>query len=75
MNTSVVSDIARPVVATGKRTWLGSRARHLAGKRSLTAFDLATFALLWYIFGANAVVEMAPLPWGDYPWLAEREEP
>jgi Mg2+-importing ATPase len=50
MGSSVVSGTARAVVvATGKRTWLGSLARHLVGKRSLTAFDRGVRGVSWLL--------------------------
>jgi Mg2+-importing ATPase len=50
MGTSVVSGTARAVVvATGDRTYLGSLARHLVGKRSLTAFDKGVNAVSWLL--------------------------
>jgi Mg2+-importing ATPase len=50
MGTSVISGTARAVVvATGDRTYLGSLARHLLGRRALTAFDKGVNAVSWLL--------------------------
>ncbi|MDB5309143.1 MAG: magnesium-translocating P-type ATPase [Gemmataceae bacterium] len=50
MGTSVVSGTARAVVAaTGDRTYLGSLARHVAGRRAQTAFDKGVNGVSWLL--------------------------
>jgi Mg2+-importing ATPase len=50
MGTTVVSGAARAVVvATGDRTYLGSLARHLLGRRAPTAFDRGVNAVSWLL--------------------------
>jgi Mg2+-importing ATPase len=50
MGTTVVSGTARAVVvATGDRTYLGSLARHLVGKRVQTAFDKGVAGVSWLL--------------------------
>lgn len=50
LGTSVVSGTAKAiVVATGSRTYLGSIARHLVGRRSETAFDKGVRGVSWLL--------------------------
>ncbi len=50
MGTSVVSGTARAVVVvTGDRTYLGSLAKHLVGKRVETAFDKGVRGVSWLL--------------------------
>jgi Mg2+-importing ATPase len=50
MGTTVISGTARAVVAvTGDRTYLGSLARHLVGRRPPTAFDRGVNGVSWLL--------------------------
>jgi Mg2+-importing ATPase len=50
LGTSVVSGTAKAVVvATGDRTYLGSLARHVVGRRSETAFDRGVRGVSWLL--------------------------
>jgi Mg2+-importing ATPase len=50
LGTTVVSGTAKAVVvATGDRTYLGSLARHLVGKRAETAFDKGVRGVSWLL--------------------------
>jgi Mg2+-importing ATPase len=50
LGTTVVSGTAKAVVvATGDRTYLGSLARHLVGRRSDTAFDKGVRGVSWLL--------------------------
>jgi Mg2+-importing ATPase len=60
MGTNVVSGIARAVVvATGEKTYLGSLARHIAGKRPLTSFDRGVNSVCWLLI--RFMLVMVPL--------------
>ena len=59
MGTSVVSGTAKAVVfATGSRTYLGSLAQHLVGKRAETAFDKGVRSVSWLLI--RFMIVMAP---------------
>lgn len=50
LGTNVISGTAKAVVlATGDRTYLGSLARHLVGKRPETAFDKGVRGVSWLL--------------------------
>jgi len=73
MGTSVVSGTAKAVVfATGSRTYLGSLARHLVGKRAETAFDKGVRSVSWLLI--RFMLVMVPIVFflngvtkGDWP--------
>jgi P-type Mg2+ transporter len=57
LGTTVVSGTARAVVVvTGDRTYLGSLARHLVGRRAQTAFDRGVNAVSWLLIRFMAVM-------------------
>jgi len=60
MGTNVISGTARAVViATGDRTYLGSLARHILGKRALTSFDKGVNGVSWLLI--RFMLIMVPL--------------
>ena len=60
MGTNVVSGSAKAVVvATGPRTYLGTLARHLVGKRAETSFDRGVNGVSWLLIRFTLV--MVPL--------------
>jgi len=73
MGTSVVSGTAKAVVfATGSRTYLGSLARYLVGKRAETAFDKGVRSVSWLLI--RFMLVMVPIVFflngvtkGDWP--------
>jgi Mg2+-importing ATPase len=73
LGTTVVSGTAKAVVvATGDRTYLGSLARHLVGKRSDTAFDKGIRGVSWLLI--RFMLIMVPIVFflngftkGDWP--------
>jgi Mg2+-importing ATPase len=73
LGTTVVSGTAKAVVvATGDRTYLGSLARHLVGKRSETAFDKGIRGVSWLLI--RFMLVMVPIVFflngftkGDWP--------
>lgn len=59
MGTSVVSGTAKAVVvATGRKTYLGSLASHLVGRRAETAFDKGVRGVSWLLI--RFMLVMAP---------------
>lgn len=57
MGTSIVSGTAMAVVvATGSRTYFGSLAKNLVGKRSLTSFEKGVKDVSWLLIGFMAVM-------------------
>jgi Mg2+-importing ATPase len=73
MGTNVVSGTARAVVvATGPKTYLGSLARHVVGRRAPTAFDRGVNGVSWLLI--RFMLVMVPLVFvingltkGDWP--------
>jgi Mg2+-importing ATPase len=60
MGTTVVSGIARAVVvATGDRTYFGSLARHVVGRRPPTSFDKGVNRVSWLLI--RFMLVMVPL--------------
>jgi P-type Mg2+ transporter len=60
MGTNVVSGTAKAVVvATGPRTYLGSLASHLVGKRATTGFDRGVNGVSWLLI--RFMLVMVPL--------------
>jgi P-type Mg2+ transporter len=60
MGTNVVSGTAKAViVATGPRTYLGTFARHLVGKRAPTCFDRGVNGVSWLLL--RFMLVMVPL--------------
>jgi Mg2+-importing ATPase len=60
LGTTVVSGTARAVVVvTGDRTYLGSLARHVVGRRAPTAFDRGVNAVSWLLI--RLMLLMVPL--------------
>jgi Mg2+-importing ATPase len=60
MGTNVVSGTATAVVvATGPRTYFGSLARHIVGKRALTSFDKGVNGVSWLLI--RFMLVMVPL--------------
>jgi P-type Mg2+ transporter len=60
MGTNVVSGTAKAVVvATGPRTYLGTLARHLVGKRAQTSFDRGVNGVSWLLL--RFMLVMVPL--------------
>lgn len=60
MGTNVVSGTARAlVVATGDRTYFGSIARHVVGKRAPTSFDRGVNGISWLLI--RFMLVMVPL--------------
>lgn len=60
MGTNVVSGTARAVVvATGPRTYFGSLAKHIVGKRALTSFDKGVSGVSWLLI--RFMLVMVPL--------------
>jgi len=60
MGTNVISGTARAVVvATGAKTYFGSLARHIVGKRILTSFDRGVNSVSWLLI--RFMLVMVPL--------------
>jgi Mg2+-importing ATPase len=60
LGTNVVSGTARAVVvATGEKTYLGSLARHVVGRRAPTSFDRGVNGVSWLLI--RFMLVMAPL--------------
>jgi Mg2+-importing ATPase len=60
LGTNVVSGTARAVVvATGDRTYLGSLARHVVGRRAPTSFDRGVAGISWLLI--RFMLVMVPL--------------
>jgi Mg2+-importing ATPase len=74
MGTNVVSGTARAVVvATGDRTYLGSLARHVVGRRAPTSFDRGVNGVSWLLI--RFMLVMVPLVfvingWTKGDWVA-----
>jgi Mg2+-importing ATPase len=74
LGTNVVSGTARAVVvATGEKTYLGTLARHVVGRRAPTSFDRGVNGVSWLLI--RFMLVMAPLVfvingWTKGDWVA-----